>query len=733
LPDLFGQQGIVQGTLRSASGPVAYGTVLIRETGAGTAADEHGHFALGPVKSGAYRLEFSAVGYKTTQRKVEVNESTIDLVVELEEDRQSLDAVVITGTMKEVRKLQSPIPVESYAPELFRKNPTPSIFEGLALINGVQPQLNCNVCGAGDIRINGLDGPYTMVLLDGMPIVSSLSTVYGLSGIPNSLVKRIEVVKGPASTLYGSEAVGGVINIITQDAREAASVMTDVFGTSIGELNLDVGVVFRTGKTSVLTGLNYYTFTNPRDINNDNFIDAALQNRFSLFNKWNFSTHSSRPSSLAGRLFYEDRWGGERQWTKQERGSDQVYGESIYTKRFELIGTHPLFNSQRLTADYSLNHHHQDSYYGITSYQARQVTAFTQVRWQETIGNHDVLIGLPYRYVFYDDNTPGTSNEQAQNSPAITHLPGVFIQDEIRLHSRLSTLLGLRYDHHNVHGSIVTPRFSIKYSPGKNNVIRFTGGNGFRVVNLFTEDHAALTGARQVVIRNDLLPEQSWNLNLNYMHTIPFHGGFLSLDGSIFYTHFTNRILGDFLSDPDKIIYDNLNGFAVSEGVSLSVDASFVSGLKFISGATLMNVYTQDDATGKQIPQVLAPRFSGTAAVSYSSRNDHWLFDLTSRIQGPMPMPVVPDDFRPANSPWVPLLNLQITRHFHAATGHWEIYGGIKNLLNFIPINPILRPFDPFDRNIDVDNPYNYTFDTAYNYAPVQGLRGFLGVRYTLK
>lgn len=111
-----------------------------------------------------------------------------------------LSEVVVTGTMKEVKRLESPVPVELYNPAFFRKNPTACIFDGLQQVNGVRPQINCNVCNTGDIRINGLPGPYTMVLIDGMPIVSSLSTVYGLSGIPNSLVERIEIVKGPASS-----------------------------------------------------------------------------------------------------------------------------------------------------------------------------------------------------------------------------------------------------------------------------------------------------------------------------------------------------------------------------------------------------------------------------------------------------------------------------------------------------------------------------------------------------
>jgi outer membrane receptor for ferrienterochelin and colicins len=115
-----------------------------------------------------------------------------------------LEDVVVSGTLKPVRRAESAIPVESYSPAFFRQNPMPSVFDAVSMMNGVQSQLTCNVCNTGYLRINGMKGPYTMVLIDGMPIVSSLSTVYGLSGIPTSIIKRLEVVKGPASTLYGS-------------------------------------------------------------------------------------------------------------------------------------------------------------------------------------------------------------------------------------------------------------------------------------------------------------------------------------------------------------------------------------------------------------------------------------------------------------------------------------------------------------------------------------------------
>jgi outer membrane receptor for ferrienterochelin and colicins len=421
------------------------------------------------------------------------------------------------------------------------------------------------------------------------------------------------------------------------------------------------------------------------------------------------------------------------QWTPEYRGSDQIYGESIFTNRAELIGNYRFNTSSPLHLDYSYNYHKQDSYYGTTKYLADQQVAFAQLRWNKKLNKHDLLAGLPLRYIYYDDNTVGTGSE-IQNDPDITFLPGIFIQDDFSVSNKFTVLSGLRYDRHNVHGNIFTPRLSFKFSPDKNNTLRLTGGSGYRVVNLFTEDHAALTGSREVVILNDLKPEQSWNVNLNYAHNFLLRDGFINVDGSLFYTYFTNKIVGDFLTDPNKIIYDNLNGYAISRGVTINADAAIGNGLKIISGITWMDVFqveeNENEGGSIKIPQLQAPGFSGTFTISQAFAKVNTTVDLTGKVTGPMHLPVVKNDYRPEMSPWFALINIQAT---HTFNDNLEIYLGVKNLLNFIPEDPLLRPFDPFDKNIDVNNPNGYTFDTSYNYAPIQGARMQLGVRWTIQ
>ena len=694
-------------------------------------ANEKGIFTIDEIIANDQMVVISFTGYQTDTFQISAGSN---FNFKIKPKSRELNEVVVSGTMNEVQRRESVLPIEVYTPTLFRKTWAPSLLESVNMINGVQPQLNCNVCSAGDIHINGLEGAYTMILIDGMPIVSSLSTVYGLSGIPQSLIKRIEVVKGPASTLYGSEAVAGLINVITKDAGSAPLARVDFSGTSIGEFNMEASTKWKAGNQQALLGINVFQYGIPKDINNDNFTDIALQKRISIFNKWDFKTNTMGKASLAVRLFAEDRWGGEMQWARRWEGTDSVYGESIKTRRTELLGTIPLSKDGKLKMDYSYNYHNQRSFYGRNKFDAEQHTAFSQLVWSGSGKKLNWVTGIPVRFIYYDDNTPATENIEIlkiKNQGTRTFLPGIFAQADYKLSQKWTGLGGLRYDYHNVHGSILTPRLGFKYKLNADQNIRFSGGSGFRVVNLFTEDHAALSGARTVIIKNELKPERSWNLNTGYQLYINHKKGFSNVEINFFYTRFSNQIVGDFESDPEKIIYDNLNGFGVSQGVSVNYEVNLENGIKAMAGITWMDVFRMraaENGPQKRETQLFAPPLSGTFSVSYLRSG--WSLDLTGRINGPMKLPVFPNDFRPAWSPVFPLLNFQISKRLN---NEFELYSGARNLLNFIPKNPILRPFDPFDKQTQMNNPNGYTFDPSYNYAPVLGTMFYGGVRWTLE
>ena len=746
----FGQTGTISGETKSGSELVPFAKIMLLDTKFGAVSDLNGKFKFSDIPAGTYNLVATFIGYNRYQDTIEVSvnkDSYLNINLKLSD--KSLKEVVVSGTMKPMSKSDSPVPVEIYSAEFFKANPSPSIYEALSNVNGVRPQVNCAVCNTGDIHINGLEGAYTMVLIDGMPIVSGLSTVYGLSGIPQSLIERVEIVKGPASTLYGSEAVGGLINIITKNPTNAPLFSADAFATSWGEINADVAAKFNLGKkVQSLLGVSYFNFGQMVDNNNDNFTDLTLQDRISIFNKWNFKRKDNKIFSLAARYVHEDRWGGELQWTPDFRGGDEIYGESIYTSRWEMFGTYQLPVKEKVMFTFSANSHNQNSVYGDTWYIADQRIAFGQLTWDKTIGDrHELLSGVTMRYTYYDDNTPATSDFTTNgNQPANTYLPGIFVQDEIKINDYNKVLLGARYDYNSLHGNIFTPRVNYKWnSKNKKSILRLSAGSGYRVANVFTEDHAALTGSREVVFLSDLNPETSWNGNLNFIQKVFTKKGLLmSFDFSGFYTYFNNKIIADYEIDPNKIIYDNLDGHAVSNGVSLNADLAYKN-FSALVGATVMEVYSIDEGVRER--QLLTEQFTGTWTLGYKFPKAGLKVDYTGNVYGPMDLPILGDnDPRPAQSPWWSIQNIQLTKNFKNVKG-LEIYGGVKNLLNWTPwknmnTSLLARPNDPFDKNVTFDadgnalatpnNPNALTFDPAYVYGPNQGIRGFFGIRYTI-
>jgi outer membrane receptor for ferrienterochelin and colicins len=445
---------------------------------------------------------------------------------------------------------------------------------------------------------------------------------------------------------------------------------------------------------------------------------------------------------LAARYLKENRWGGDLNWNNSYRGTDIIYGESIYTNRFEVIGIYQIPSSENIFFSYSYVFHDQDSRYGINSFIASEHVAFSQLRWEKKIKNHKLNSGLTFRYLNYQDNTSVYfSTLSADKYRLINYLPGIFIQDEFE-YKNFFVFGGFRYDYNSYHGSIFTPRLGFKYQLTPFQILRFNFGRGFRVVNLFSEDHAALTGSREIEIRNSLNPEQSLNFILNYQNKIFSKRNFyLGIDASIFYNYFSNRIIGNYDIDPNKIIYDNLDGYSESNGLGLNLDLSFNFGLKFLAGISLMENYIIENNI-RTIP-ILTEKISSNWSLGYSFKKIKLDLDYTANLYGPMRLPLAGDlDPRKPFSPWWSIHNIQVN---YKGLKNTEIYVGVKNIFDWTPFkdNPfvISRAHDPFDRLVQydnngnviptVENPYALTFDAGYVYAPNIGLRIFLGFRYS--
>lgn len=735
-----------QDTLRlhvadAAGEAVPFATVGIVGTTAGTTSDLDGRAELVLPQGYPVSLRIASVGYAALDTTLH---GTPAGPLSLPAAAYALDDVVVTGTLAPTQRTESPVPVEVYTRAFLASDPVPSLFEAMQNVNGVRPQLNCAVCNTGDIHINGLEGPYTMVTIDGMPIVSGLGTVYGLLGIPTAMIERVEVVKGPAGSLYGSEAVGGLINVITRDVDRAPRLAVDAFATGLGDITVDAGVSTRLGPHArVLTSANAYLFDRVVDANGDNFTDQTLARRLSIFQKWGFAGGPLDGLSLAGRVLAESRWGGEVDFDPEaDRGGDERYGEAIDTRRAELLARYDVPALPGLSLQVSGNVHEQRSDYGTTDYDAEQAIGFGQATYARSLpGGHNVLLGAAARHTTYDDNSVATAGADGANRPDRVTLPGVFAQNEW-VRGRHRVLAGLRYDRDPRHGDIWTPRLAYKLPAGEGANLRLNLGTGFRVVNLFTEEHAALSGAREVVIAEDLAPERSASANVNYLRNwFPRGGPSVSFEASAWYTRFSNQIIPDYLTDPTEIRYANLGGHSESRGASAELRLTGGERWRAAAGATLTDVSVVAD--GGRTRPLLSERWSAVWSAGYTLPGGGWSFDYTASLYGPMLLPVQgPLDPRPAESPWFSPQSLQAT--WRPGAGAWELYGGVKNLLDFTPAaGAIARGFDPFDRQVTFDaagdpvatpdNPGALVFDPSYVYASNVGRRVFAGVRWGLR
>ncbi|MCF8462102.1 MAG: TonB-dependent receptor [Flavobacteriales bacterium] len=739
----FGQEGTIVGTANDGSNSIPFANVVLKGTTIGTSANENGDFELKNVPFGNYQLQISSVGFVPFSQKKELKSGLLKLgKLTLARSVLGLDEVVVTGTMKETFVSASPIKIDVITHAFLEQTTTPTnLVEAITLINGVEEVVGCGVCFTNSISINGLPGPYTAILVDGSPLYGNLASVYGLNSIPASMIERMEVIKGPNSTLYGSEAVAGVINIITKHPKDQPLVAVNLKGTTHGEVFGDIAISNQIGKKLfVSSGVSGAYVDVYHDDNKDGFGDFIALDRVSVFSKWQLERKERRRASLMVKYYYEDRRNGVPEFVKNRayrsiRGNDSIYGESIYTHRAEVFGTYDLPTTERFWIDYSFSYHDQNSVYGSNFYIAQQYIGFGNFIWNRKFGRNDLLAGLTGRYQWYDDNTVATSDSVTGFTKGqIT--PGLFVQDDWEaIKEKLSVLGGVRLDYYQAHGPIVSPRLSFKYKPAKWTTIRGNFGTGFKVVNLFTEDHAFITGQREVVIENELKPERSFNgsVNFNHIFTIGNSQGSVDVDG--FYTHFTNKIIPDYATE-GQIIYENTGGFASTWGVSASINHEFKFPLRSKVGFTFQRATeTEPDELGvmRTTPILFASDWTGVFSFVYTLRKWKLDFAYSANITGPMQLPEIYDldengealsTPRPTRSKPFYLDNLQITKDIPKI--NLKVYVGLENIMGYRqPVSPLSGTNDP---NYAVG--FSPKFDTSYAYAPLHGREIYVGVRW---
>ena len=743
LPFLINAQIInIQGSINSKDGPLEFATVSIVDSGYGVTSNENGYFEIQVDSSKDNYLLVSYLGY--ISKKISLKNIDKDLknfVIVLEEDINGLNEIIVTGSLRDQFVTESPVKVNvitSKKINSFLPSAGSTVKEIIQLINGAQEVIACGVCYTNSISINGLEGPYTSILLDGIPMYGNLASVYGLSGIPSMIIDRIEIVKGPSSTLYGSEAVAGVINIITKNFEDHPYFSLDVQGTSHSESYINLAIAPKVGKSKTYFGSTWDKKNYYKDYNDDGFGDDINFDRFSLFNKWDIFRKSKKKFIINTRYYFEDRRNGVENFMlkdnyKKLRGSKTVYGESIKTYRFELFGKYEFDFLDDFELNYSYSKHNQNSFYGSDFYKAKQEILFSQFTLKRKFLKHDMLYGLSFRNNMYDDNTSATEqliDGIIFNESSNQFTPGIFIQDQYSPSNKISIISGLRVDNYKDHGSIFSPSLHLKYNPGEWLSFRLNAGTGFRIVNLFSEDHAFVTGQREVKILEELQPERSKSIILNSNYIYSGLSGTGNLDLDIFYTHFSNKIIPGY-EDIRYIIYKNSKGYAYTKGFSGAWNHTFLNGIAFTLNFNHQIAKYYESNTISNIEH--SPNWTASLNFKLPIKN-RWSLNTSSNFTGEMQLPVVFDmnnngelsKFpRPVRSNPFSIHNINISGELN---NNHEIYFGLLNVLNFRQKESSLVAFNDPNHN----KGFSPFFDTSYVYAPNQGVEFFLGYKFNL-
>ncbi len=611
---------------------VPYAIIHVKGTTIATTTDMTGHFFLKNLPEGTFTIEAKYMGYTTMSKMVTTKKNTSkELNFNLSPSDLSLDEVVVSANRSETKRRMAPNLVNVINGKVFDITQSTCLAQGLNFQPGVRTEDNCQNCGFTQVRINGLDGHYSQILVDSRPIFSSLNGVYGLEQIPANMIDRVEVVRGGGSALFGASAIGGTINIITKEpVRNSAS-----FGhtlMSIGGSNSFDNVT--TGNVSLVTddnkaGVYAYGQTRNRkgyDHDGDGYTELPeLNNQTFGLNSYLRLTPYSK-LSLQYHGIHEFRRGGNR--------LEQAPHEANITEQVEhsIQGgglTYDYFapdEKNRLSAYFSFQTTSRKSYYGgigegtdddrDAAGKAYGTTHdFTYVAGAQYVHNFskllfmpsDLTLGAEYNFDGLKDVILGYDRHFKQD----VHIGSFFFQNEWKS-KQWGFLVGGRLDKHNLVDNIIfSPRANLRYNPTDNLNFRLTYAGGFRAPQAFDEDlHVGVVGGeRLVTVLADKLKEErsnSFSISADIYHKFGNVQTNLLVEG--FYTDLDNVFTLRQLDRPDaqgNTVQERYNAYGAKVfGLNIEGKAMFTRWFSLQAGFTIQkSLYDEAIAWNDEVPE----------------------------------------------------------------------------------------------------------------------------------
>ena len=546
---------------------VAYMNVYLQGTTIGAATDETGHFHIANCPEGTFTVVVRGVGYKQAEREVTLERNkTIELDFQIEPDAIALGQVVVTATLHATSRMETPAVVDVIGNEQLEAASAVNLAEGLRLQTGVCVANTCQNCGANEVRMNGLGGAYSQVLIDSRPVNSALASLYLLEQLPTAMIDQIEVMRGGGSALYGSNAIGGVINVITKEPiRNSASVENVtrlVGGQSVDWSNsFNASVVNDSRKTGLFVYGNNRE-RNPYDYDGDGYSEVGLLKAHMVGMRGYLRTSDYSKLNIEYHNIGDYRRGGDRfdlpanQAHVAEGGEHDIHCGSIKWDWFSRDGqSHAsVFASTQYVDRESYNGEREDnepfgnSYGYTTDLTTNEGLQYSRHFKQMLFMPAELTAGVEHTYDRLQDRLLTDSNTLDQSTSVLS----AYLQNEWK-NRNWNILVGLRMDNHSmIDNPVVSPRLNLRYAPNEHLVFRTGYSSGFRAPQVYDEDlHVGAVNGELYKITNaaDLRQERSHSLNASA--DLCFHlgdvEGDLLLEG--FYTRINDAFVNELLFD----------------------------------------------------------------------------------------------------------------------------------------------------------------------------------------
>jgi len=527
---------------------VPFLVVSLKGTTVGTSTADSGHYFLEHLPEGDFVLQVSGVGYKTASKEITLKDGVaLEVNFYVEEDRVMLDGVVVSANRSETARMMAPTLVNVVNMETYERVNATSLSQGLVFQPGVRVENNCQNCSYQQVRINGLDGPYTQILIDSRPIFSALAGVYGIEQIPANMVDRVEVMRGGGSALFGSSAIAGTINIITKEpVRNSASLshtISSINGSSAFDNNTSLNASLVTDDNKM--GIAVFGQNRQKD-GYDHDGDGYTE-----LTEMSGQTLGMRGYVKTG--LYSKVTGEYHHLQEYRRGGDQLHlpphevmiaeqvRHSINTGSLKYDWFSP-DEHHRLNVFGSLQHINRESYYGAgmdpNAYgETKDLTWVVGSQYVYKFDNclfmpADLTAGVEYNQDHLEDNMWGYNRVTDQ----LVRIGSAYLQNEWK-NAQWSILLGGRLDKHNlIDGVIFSPRANLRFNPTEKINLRASYSYGFRAPQAFDEDlHIDNVGGIVSMIRlADALrveKSQSVSLSADMYHSWGDWQGNLLLEG----------------------------------------------------------------------------------------------------------------------------------------------------------------------------------------------------------